>query len=206
MPYLPPTQAPPVLLSLDFSAPPPELAFADGITVADGRLQLAIEPHQTAGGAPFGDLDFHDVTFETSLRLTDGDANDYYGVFVRRARSGRYITCAISPAGDVAIRFFDGHMFNHVAHTELPRGMHFAAGLGEPNLLQVVACGTQLAFLLNGRPALGVMIDRGLAEGGLGMFVHHGGTSARAVVEADWAQVRAILPQPRFAQTMPNSI
>ncbi len=199
MTFLPPDRPPPVLLSLDFGHPPADLALPPETRLVDGRLRLAAEQPDVAAGAHFGGVSFRDTIFEVLVRLHAGDGGDSYGVFVRRATNGRYVSCTISPEGVLGIRHFNGTTFDDVAVGDLAQGMSFAPGLDQANLFQVVACGPQLTFILNEMVLMGVTVQPGLAEGELGIFVQHGATSPAAVVEAEWTQVRAVLPPARRA-------
>ena len=206
MTFLIPDTPPPVLLSLDFASPPPNVEVPPGGSIANGGLLFPVDAQDTAAGLPLGGVSFRDAIFETQLRLVEGDANDLYGVFVRRAETGRYVCFALSTDGRVVIRHFDGQQFQAVMDGGLAPDMRFLPGLDAANLFHVVACGPQLTFILNGMVVFGVTVERGLAQGELGTFVHHGLSSAVAVVRTDWCQVRAVLPPLRPVHDMDDGV
>jgi hypothetical protein len=143
-------------------------------------------------------MSFRDVVVQLQLGLVEGDGNDLFGVFIRRTAGGRYFCFAITANGRVVIRYMDGRRSQDIIDARLAPDVRLYNGLGAANVFGAVASGAALTFLLNGTVVHSVIAERGLAEGELGCYVHHGPTSGRAVVRADWAQVSAVLPPVRF--------
>ena len=77
---------------------------------------------------------------------------------------------------------------------DLAPDMRFNRGLNQANVFQVVACGPNLTFILNGMVVTGVLVDPRYKEGNVGFYLRHGPTSARAELAVDWVQARAVLP------------
>ena len=179
--FPPPTAPPPFLTTYDRRRPD---ATAWSVTVdRPGRVAGVPEP----GGA------YRDVIVEAQLRLQEGDAADAYGLFVRKAPSGRYLALAVTAAGGAWIRHFDGRGFDDLAVGPLAPGIPFDRGTDAANLFQVVACGPGVTFALNNHPVLAITVAPGLAEGEVGCFTAHGGSSVRATALVDWLQVRPVL-------------
>jgi hypothetical protein len=99
----------------------------------------------------------------------------------------------MGPGGRVAVRGFDGQAFHPVIDGPLGQGLTFAPGLGDPNLFQAVVAGPQVTFFLNEAVIIGLSVDLPLLVGEVGVFVHHGPTSARATLAVDWVHVGAVM-------------
>jgi hypothetical protein len=198
MTFLIPNQPPPILLSVDFRNPPIDVGLPPGGWIAGGGLYFPVNAPDTGAGLPMGGMSFRDVVVQMQLSIVEGDGNDLFGVFVRRTASGRYFCFAITANGRVVIRYVDGRRSQDVIDARIAPDVRFYNGLGAPNVFGAVASGAALTFLLNGTVVHSVIAERGLAEGELGSYLHHGPTSGRAVVRADWAQVSAVLPPVRF--------
>lgn len=199
--YSIPADPPPVLYALDFTDSVAlargGLTLPSGARVDDGQLRFTVDAPSTAVGLPLGNQSFGDAVFQTQVSLLEGADDDLYGIFVRRPlagpRQGRFACFVMGPAGRCVVRGFDGQVFHDVVDRDLAAGMTFAPGLRDPNLFQVVTSGPQVTFLLNDRVVIGLAVDLPLAQGELGLFVHHGPTSARATIGVDWVHVRAIM-------------
>jgi hypothetical protein len=195
MPARVPAGFPPILLSIDFADQQPALPSDVGARYADGQLRLAATNRDGNAGAPFSAASFRDVLLQAQVSLADGADDDLYGVYVRSPAANLYYTFALSPAGQVVISRYDGQYVPQVAGP-LAADMQFARGPRQPNVFQVVAVGPSLTFILNRMVVTAVLVDPRYKEGLVGVYVHHGTTSARAEVGVDWVQVRAILPEP----------
>ena len=192
-----PERAPGLLADLDFADPPAALQLPPPARIEGGRL-LAEVPVPGVLGLPVGAPAYRDVVFEAQLALEAGGPGDLYGIFVRRTDAGRSVCFAMGPEGRSVIRHLeaDGATGQDVVDGVLAPDLAFTTGVGAPNLFQVVAFGPQLGFAINDQVVLGVMVERGLAEGGFGVFALRSGDRPVAV-SCDWAQVRSVLPRHR---------
>jgi hypothetical protein len=192
----PPTNAPPVLLDLDYArhAPPLPDALAGSVWYQAGQLRLASQVPDGNHGIAADQTMFRDVIVQAQLSLSAGADDDLYGLFVRSPAPDLYYTFAVSPVGQVVVSRYDGQYDPLVAGPLAPE-MPFGGGLAEPNLFQVVAIGPSLTFLLNGMVVTTEIVDQSFQEGYLGFYVHHGQLSASAELAADWIQVRGIFPE-----------
>lgn len=174
-----PPATPPLLVGYDARQDGPWCAR----TSRPGQVSGVPEP-----GGPY-----RDVVVEAQVRLTHGDDQDAYGLFVRKAGAGPYLALAVTAGGTAWIRHFDGTGFQDVAVGPLAPGIPFDGGVGAVNLFQAVACGPGITFALNNHPVLAITVAPGLAEGDLGPFVAHGPGDGPAEVSVEWLQVRPVL-------------
>jgi hypothetical protein len=192
----PPTEAPPVILSRDYAADQPPLGHLAGADVAyaEHQLRMAASGPDANQGIAADQTVYRDVILLAHVGLVEGGDDDLYGVFVRSPSPDRYYTFAVSPTGHCVVSRFEGDYDALVAGPLAP-DMPFQAGLGAANLFQVVALGPSLTFLLNGTVITTELVDEQFQEGYLGFYVHHGSSGGRAVLGADWIQVRGIFPE-----------
>jgi hypothetical protein len=192
----PPTNAPPVLLDLDYarSAPPLPEALAGSVWYQAGQLRLASQVPDGNHGIAADQTMFRDVIVQAQLSLSAGADDDLYGLFVRSPAPDLYYTFAVSPVGQVVVSRYDGE-YDPLVVGPLAPDMPFGSGIGEANVFQVVALGPSLTFLLNGVVVTTEIVDQSYQEGFLGFYVHHGAQSASAELAADWIQVRGIFPE-----------
>jgi hypothetical protein len=193
MSELPPIGFPPIVLTTLFSEQEP-VRFNPNAWVENGQLHLLSTQEQGNSGFPVGGGTFRDALFMARLALLEGDDDDLYGLFVRQADFNSYFFFAISPAGRVIVGNFDGTSYFELVNGLLASDMEFNTGLKQPNLFQVLACGPTLTFMLNNMVVTGTMVDPRYKEGNLGFYAHHGKTSSRTELTADWFQIRGILP------------
>jgi hypothetical protein len=192
----PPSQAPPVLLNLDYAVEAPKLAelFGEAVHYTAGQLRLNAVAADENRGIAADQTVFRDVIAQAQVSLAEGTEDDLYGIFVRSPRPELYYAFAVSPAGHVVISRFAGE-YDPVLAGLLAPDIPFSAGTGQPNLFQVVALGPSLTFLLNGVVVSTEIVEADYQEGYLGFYIHHGNQSARAELAADWIQVRGIFPE-----------
>jgi hypothetical protein len=189
----PPTGSPPVLLTLDYATQQPALpeSVRDIARYEDGSLRIVSSSPDGSQGVAAAELVFRDSVLQASVSMTQGREDDLYGVFVRSPSAELYYAFAVSPTGHVYVASYDGQ-FAPIVSGPLDPDMLFRYGLGEPNRFQVVAVGPSLTFFLNGMLVMAEIVDERYQEGYLGFFVHHGLTSDRAELAAEWVQVRGI--------------
>lgn len=189
----PPTSYPPIVFSVDYRGAPGAGPMPGGAEIRDGRFQLRSATPGTDHGFPTGSS-FRDVIVEAELALLDGSDDCYYGLFLRQADASTYYTFAMSPGGLVWVRLHTQHRAIDIAHGPLAPDMRFHRGAGARNRFAAVTCGPCLTVLLNGMVITGTLVDPSCKEGFLGFYLHHGASSQRAGLAADWLQVRAIFP------------
>jgi hypothetical protein len=191
----PPTGSPPILLNLDYASQQPALPAeaSDFAHYTDGALRIVATVPDGNQGIAAAELIFRDVIVQADLSLAEGADDDLYGLFLRSPSADLYYTFAVSPAGQVFIGSYEGE-FMPLVSGPLDPDMQFGYGLGQVNRLQVVAIGPSLTFILNGMLVSAEIVDERYQEGYLGFFVHHGLTSPRAEMQADWIQVRGVFP------------
>ncbi len=184
-----------MLLSLDYRAqqPPLPAAAAESAHYQDGQLRVVSSLPDGNQGVAAAQTVFSDVIVQAQLSMSVGADDDLYGLFVRSPSSDLYYTFATSPSGHAFISMFEGEYVPLVSGP-LDPDLHFAYGLGQPNVFSVVALGPSLTFILNGRLVSSEMVDDRYFDGFLGFYVHHGRRSARAELTADWIQVRGVFP------------
>jgi hypothetical protein len=192
----PPSEAPPVLLNLDYAAEQPRLAELFGETVRHegGQLRMYAAGVDANQGIAADQTVFRDVILQAQVSLATGADDDLYGIFLRSPTPDLYYAFAVSPAGHVLVSRFDGQ-YDAVVAGPLAPAMPFTHGIAQPNLFQVVALGPSLTFLLNGVVVTTEIVDQEYQEGYLGFYVHHGAQSDLAELAADWIQVRGIFPE-----------
>ncbi len=195
-----PTDPPPVLFAHDFGAAPGSespIALPPGASIEGGHLRFTVDAPSTAAGLPLGNRPFGDVVLQTQVSLVEGADDDLYGIFVRRPvdgpRQGRFACFMMGPGGRVVVQGFDGQAFHPVIDGPLGQGLTFAPGRCDPNLFQAVVAGPQVTFFLNHAVIIGLTVDLPLMAGEVGLFVHHGPTSARATIAVDWVHVGALM-------------
>lgn len=190
-----PTSHPPVLLSLNYATQQPALPpdFADTAYYADETLRITSTQPDGSQGIAAADLIFADVILQADVMLAEGADDDLYGVFVRSPTAELYYAFAVTPRGQVFVASYDNE-FLPLVSGPLDPDLPFAQGLGEPNRFQVVTIGPSLTFLLNGTLVTAEIVDERYKEGYLGFFVHHGLTSPKAELAAQWVQVRGVFP------------
>jgi hypothetical protein len=191
----PPTGSPSILLNLDYASQQPALpdAVRDFARYADGALRVAASAPDGNQGIAAAEMIFRDVIVQAELSLAEGADDDLYGLFLRSPTADLYYAFAVSPAGQVFVGSYDGE-FVPLVSGPLDPDMQFGYGAGQTNRLQVVAVGPSLTFMLNGMLVSAEIVDERYQEGYLGFFVHHGMTSQRAEMQADWIQVRGVFP------------
>jgi hypothetical protein len=191
----PPTGSPPVLLSLDYANQQPALPddVRDTARYVDGQLRVTSSLPDGSHGIAAALLIFGDAIVQAQVALAEGTDDDLYGLFVRSPSAELYYAFAVSPSGQVFISGYDGE-YSPLASGPLDPDMQFGSGLGQPNRFQVVAVGPSLTFILNGTAIMSEIVDERFKEGYLGFFIHHGTTSERAELAADWIQVRGVFP------------
>jgi hypothetical protein len=191
----PPTAYPPVLLSIDYRAqrPPIPAAAAESARYQEGQLRVVSSLPDGNQGVAADQTVFADVIVQAQLSMSEGADDDLYGLFVRSPSSDLYYTFATSPSGQAFISMFEGE-YVPLASGPLDPDLHFAYGLGQPNVFSVVAVGPSLTFILNGRLVGAEIVDDRYFDGYLGFYVHHGTRSVRAELAADWIQVRGVFP------------
>jgi len=191
----PPTGSPPVLLSLDYASQQPALpdGVRDNARYLDGTLRVASSLPDGSHGIAAALLIFGDAIVQSELSLAEGADDDLYGLFVRSPSAELYYAFAVSPAGEVFISAYDGE-YSPLAQGPLDPDMQFGSGLGQSNRFQVATIGPSLTFILNGVPLMAEIVDERFKEGYLGFFIHHGTTSERAELAAEWIEVRGVFP------------
>ena len=191
----PPTGSPPVLLSLDYATQQPALpdTVLDSARYVDGTLRVASTLPDGSHGIAAALLTFGDAIVQAELSLAEGADDDLYGLFVRSPSAELYYAFAVSPTGEVFISAYDGQ-YSPLAQGPLDPDMQFGGGLGQSNRFQIAAVGPSLTFILNGVALVAEIVDERFKEGYLGFFIHHGTTSERAEMAADWIEVRGVFP------------
>jgi len=180
----------------------------------DGQLRVVSSLPDGNQGVAAAQTVFADVIVQAQLSMSEGADDDLYGLFVRSPSSDLYYTFATSPSGYAFISMFEGEYVPLVSGP-LDPDLHFAYGLGQPNMFSVVAVGRRqttsirklcacrlpranlsqsLTFILNGRLVSSEIVDDRYFDGFLGFYVHHGRRSALAELTADWIQVRGVFP------------
>jgi hypothetical protein len=191
----PPAAHPSVLLELDYARQRP--ALSEGVSelarYADGTLRVASTMADSSMGLAAAELAFGDAVVQASVALAQGADDDLYGVFLRSVSAQQYYAFAVSPGGHVFVACYD-HQFNPLVSGPLDPDLAFAQGLGAANRFQVVAAGPSLTFYLNGTLITAEIVDEQFSQGYIGFFVHHGSTSERAELAAEWIQVRGVFP------------
>jgi hypothetical protein len=184
-----------MLLNLDYADQRPALpeAVSDIARYVDGTLRIASSVEDGSQGIAAAQLVFGDAILQASISLAEGADDDLYGIFVRSASAGLYYAFAVSPTGHVFVACCDTE-FQPLVSGPLDPDIPFGHGLGAANRFQVVAVGPSLIFILNGTPVTAEIVDERFREGYLGFFVHHGLTSPRAELAAEWIQVRGVFP------------
>ena len=192
----PPTQAPPLLLNLDYAQEQPPLTdlFGTAVRYEAGQLRIAATTPDANHGLAADQTIYRDVIIQAQVSLAEGGDEDLYGLFLRSPSPDLYYTFAVSPVGVVVISRYDGQYDPLVAGARAP-DMPFQKGVGQSNLFQVVALGPSLTFLLNGVVVSTELADAEYQEGYLGFYMHHGSTLARSELGADWIQIRGIFPE-----------
>lgn len=191
----PPSGSPPLLLSLDYASQQPALseAIRDTARYADGTLRVASSLPDGSHGIAAAELIFGDVILQAQIALAEGADDDLYGVFVRSPTAELYYAFAVTPRGHVFVASYD-NQFLPLVSGPLDPDLLFAQGLGAANRFQVVAIGPSLTFILNGSLVTAEIVDQRYQEGYLGFFVHHGLSSEKAELAAEWIQVRGVFP------------
>ena len=199
-----PTENPPILLTVDYSAGAidDKTTLPEHISVREQQLRMVavrqgVDEAFAVGGP------YRDTIVQARLALLEGGEGDLYGLFLRQAARDLYYRCAVSPGGHAVIGLYAGQHYD-VRSGQLPPDFPFASGLGQPNLFQVVACGPNLTFILNDRVVGGVIVDVRCAEGSLGFYLHHGSRAGAAVLAADWLQARAVFPESQEHEGGPS--
>jgi hypothetical protein len=159
----------------------------------DGTLRIVSTVSDGSQGVAAAQLVFSDTVVQASVALAEGANDDLYGVFVRSATAELYYAFAVSPAGHVFVASYD-NQYLPIVSGPLDPDLPFGEGLGVANRFQVVAVGPSLTFLLNGNLITTEIVEERYREGYLGFFVHHGMTSERAELSAEWIQVRGVFP------------
>lgn len=191
----PPTGQPPTLLNLDYSSEQAALpdSVRDVARYVDGTLRIESNLMDGSQGIAAAQMVISDAVIQASVSLAEGTDDDLYGVFVRSASAELYYAFAVSPNGHVFVACYD-NQFLPLASGPLDPDIPFGHGVGVPNRFQVVAVGPSLTFILNGTLITAEIVDERYREGYLGFFVHHGVTSPRAELAAEWIQVRGLFP------------
>jgi hypothetical protein len=191
----PPTAQPPILLTIDYASEQPALPdyAAEVARYVEGTLRIASSITDGSQGLAAAQLVFSDATVQASVSLAEGTHDDLYGIFLRSASAQMYYTFAVSPTGHVFVACYDNE-FIPLVSGPLDPDIPFGQGLGVANRFQAVAIGPSLTFILNGTLITAEIVDERFREGYLGFFVHHGVTSPRAELAAEWIQVRGVFP------------
>jgi hypothetical protein len=191
----PPTGQPPILLTIDYASEQPALPdyAAEVARYVEGTLRIASSITDGSQGLAAAQLVFSDATVQASVSLAEGTHDDLYGIFLRSASAQMYYTFAVSPTGHVFVACYDNE-FIPLVSGPLDPDIPFGQGLGVANRFQAVAIGPSLTFILNGTLITAEIVDERFREGYLGFFVHHGVTSPRAELAAEWIQVRGVFP------------
>lgn len=191
----PPTGQPPMLLNLDYASQQPALPeyVTDVARYVDGTLRIASSISDGSQGIAAAQLVFSDTIVQASISLAEGTSDDLYGIFLRSAATELYYVFAVSPTGHVFVACYD-NAFQPTVSGPLDPDIPFGQGLGVANRFQAVAIGPSLTFILNGTLITSEIVDERYREGYLGFFVHHGLTSQRAELAAEWIQVRGVFP------------
>jgi hypothetical protein len=163
------------------------------VRIVDGQLVATLSEPGVAAGLPIGGKEFSNVVCSTCLQLTDGAQDDYYGIFLRRARKGKraghYIAFTVSATGIVGVFGFDGRSFLPIVESVLPTGRTFAAGLRVNNVFTAVLNGSAVSLLLNDELVISLALDDAEATGELGPFVRHGFLSPQARIATEYVMV-----------------
>jgi hypothetical protein len=191
----PPTSQPPTLLTIDYASQQPALpeGASDVARYVDGTLRIASTLSDGSQGMAAAHLVFGDAIVQASVSMTEGTDDDLYGIFLRSASAELYYAFAVTPSGHVFVAAYD-NQFLPLVSGPLDPDFPFAQGLGAANRFQAVAIGPSLTFILNGTVITAEIVDERYREGYLGFFVHHGLTSPRAELAAEWVQVRGVFP------------
>jgi hypothetical protein len=191
----PPNGQPPLLLNIDYASQRPALpeAVSDMARYVDGSLRITSSVVDGSQGIAAAQLLFGDAIVQASVSLAEGADDDLYGIFLRSATAELYYAFAVTPTGHVFVACYDSQ-FLPLASGPLDPDIPFGHGLGVANRFQAVAIGPSLTFILNGMPVTAEIVDERYREGYLGFFVHHGLTSPRAELAAEWIQVRGVFP------------
>jgi len=156
-------------------------------------LRIASSLSDGSQGIAAAQLVFSDTVVQASISLAEGASDDLYGIFLRSAATELYYVFAVSPTGHVFVACYDKE-FQQTVSGPLEPDIPFGQGLGVANRFQAVAIGPSLTFILNGTLITSEIVDERYREGYLGFFVHHGLTSQRAELAAEWIQVRGVFP------------
>lgn len=192
-PAAPPSGAPPILRTIY-----PVAGFDGDLSAAasieDGRLILRAVAPGALAGQPFAPDAYRDVVVDAVVSLEQGGANDGCGVFLRQVAERTYLAFLVTPDGHFVLLMVADGASAPIAEGRLPVDAPFAAGLGAPNRLTVVAAGPCLTCLVNGYVVAGVTVDARYAAGLAGvLLVHLAPGPAKASAALHWAQVRALL-------------
>ena len=106
----------------------------------DGQLRVVSSLPDGNQGVAAAQTVFADVIVQAQLSMSEGADDDLYGLFVRSPSSDLYYTFATSPSGYAFISMFEGEYVPLVSGP-LDPDLHFAYGLGQPNMFSVVAVG-----------------------------------------------------------------
>jgi hypothetical protein len=191
----PPIGQPATLLNLDYASQQPALpdSVTDMAHYADGSLRVTSSIPDGSQGIAAAQLVFSDVVLQASLSLAEGADDDLYGIFLRSSAAELYYAFAVSPSGHVFVACYDNE-FLPLVSGPLDPDIPFGQGVGTSNRFQAVAIGPSLTFILNGTLITAEIVDERYREGYLGFFVHHGLTSPKAELAAEWIQVRTVFP------------
>lgn len=192
----PPTGQPATLLNIDYTSQQPALpeSVTDVAHYVDGSLRIASTIPDGSQGISAAQLVFSDVVIQASVSLAEGAEDDLYGIFLRSTAAELYYAFAVSPTGHIFVACYDNE-FQPLVSGPLDPDIPFGHGLGQPNRFQAVTVGPSLTFILNGTLITAEIVDERYREGYLGFFVHHGLTSPKAELAAEWIQVRTVFPQ-----------
>lgn len=188
----PPTEAPPVLLTLDYGSDQPQ-SEDPYARVENGRLLVRTPGPHTFRGVAAARQTFRDVIFDVQLGVASGSPDDLFGIFLRQSGDQRLVFWALSPTRRCVIGLADA-AFTPVVDAMLAPELKLDTAAGGRNRLQVVGIGPSLTFVLNGMVVTGITVDPRYKEGYLGYYVQRGEGAAEAELAVDWVQVRAVLP------------
>ena len=192
VPERPPLNSPPVVLTAVYAESEPGPRGPSG-GVEDGRLIIRSSTAEEPAGIPVADVSFRDVLVDCRLELLEGGDDSVYGVYVRQTQGARYIGWGMTPTGRALAGAID-QTWQPYVDADLAPDMPFERGLGHVNRFQVLTFGPAIVFVLNGAVVTGITVDARFKEGFVGLWLLQGRQAPRAVMAADWLQIRAVLP------------
>lgn len=174
----------------DFSAPGAwklESDAAARVTVEDGALRISIAASNQLAWASAG-KDLQDFRLTVEASQVAGPDDNEYGVLVRMQDPRNFYAFSISGDGYFLVsRFVDGVRQPLGADWTPSDAIH--PGIGT-NVLEVIAQGNRLTFVVNGQPLAQVEDDR-FAHGDIGLYA---GSFYEGGVEVHFDNLRVTAP------------